>query len=151
MKKLLTSLALIALVALPLAAQNRFEPATIFTIQLPPASASNVASIISVGRDDVIGLQLTCVASNPAACWNGADATNITAWLSESVDGINYTGIKYPVGLLVNTSTVYGTFTAVTNLTITGRGYLKVNYITNQMSIAHITNVTLKVGYKGNR
>lgn len=138
--------------ALPAFGQSQYTVTTLYTTNgiVPTGVALSLATNV-ITKMDTVSIQISCTPSNGAAVWNGAGKEYITAWFSESLDGVNFTPVKYPVNLLCDTNSVYPTNIFVTNITMAAVGYLKLNYITNHMTISHATNVVVKIAHKPKR
>jgi hypothetical protein len=123
---------------------------------IPPASATNLLStqgFIPVTDYNDVAIWVSCTFSNPAACWNvaGRDLDALQLVFASSRDGtFATTATNYTHKMLVacNTNWVYQTPIYCTNFSLPSIGYLKLLYLSNSMSVATITNVTVSYTVK---
>jgi len=113
-----------------------------------PATATNLAAVVDVTKVTEFTLQAN------VGITNAATGTLDLRW-STSEDGVNYTsglGVSGSSGWFSIPLTNAGTAVVwTTNVTVNSHGYWRLDWLTNQASGAHITNVSLKAFIKSKK
>jgi len=166
MKRITTSI--IALLALTIVASAQqygaiatYSP-TDAKKSLVPSTATSMAfnsttaatGLFNVSDYNGFAVSISCQWSNPAACWNGEgddlEALQAVFWPATSASQV-HSNIVYTCIFKCNTNYVYPLTSYGTNFTDFQYGYLKLAYLSNALTVAHATNVVLRVYAKPNR
>ena len=140
MKRILLTLAILAVLTLPALAQTPIygpQSLGLWTNFVAASTARAVTNVVDCAHQRNVTFQFL---------FKGDDAGGtVTFAFKPSVDGTTYADAVIPITL--GNLAVAGT-TVVTNIDTFGYGYLKLVYITNAHASANITNVTVSYGVK---
>jgi hypothetical protein len=140
MKKILTSLAAVAILATVAQAQQYTAASLTVTSNIAAASTNSPASAVrAVTRN-----RHAAIATSFAM--TGAGTPNVVFSFSRSADGTNYE--TTPSLVITNAANGTNTVTSITNLDLGAAGWLKLVSVANTNASTAITNLAVKVSTK---